>query len=54
MKTIYLCGITYVVMYSMYPKLWAASGVPYDDLLDRLIRLGFERHQDRKQNKYCL
>jgi D-alanine-D-alanine ligase len=29
---------------SMYPKLWAASGIPYPDLLDRLIGLAVERH----------
>jgi D-alanine-D-alanine ligase len=29
---------------SVYPKLWAASGLPYADLLDRLIRLALERH----------
>ncbi|WP_419163303.1 D-alanine--D-alanine ligase [Candidatus Palauibacter sp.] len=28
---------------SMYPKLWAASGVPYPELIDRLIRLAIER-----------
>jgi D-alanine-D-alanine ligase len=28
---------------SMYPKLWEASGLPYPELLDRLIELGFER-----------
>lgn len=27
---------------SMYPKLWAAAGVSYADLLDRLITLAFE------------
>ena len=32
---------------SMYPKLWEASGVPYPELLDRLIELGFERHRQR-------
>ncbi len=32
---------------SMYPKLWEASGLPYPDLLDRLIQLALERHQDR-------
>lgn len=37
---------------SMYPKLWAASGVPYPELVDRLIQLGFERHQEKKQNRY--
>ena len=32
---------------SMYPKLWAASGLPYDQLLDRLIQLAIERHARR-------
>jgi D-alanine-D-alanine ligase len=38
---------------SMYPKLWAASGVAYPDLIDRLIRLGIERHEDKKRNRYA-
>jgi len=33
---------------SMYPKLWAVSGLPFPKLLERLIELGFERHRDRK------
>lgn len=33
---------------SMYPKLWAVSGLPFPRLLDRLIALGFERHRARK------
>jgi D-alanine-D-alanine ligase len=37
---------------SMYPKLWAASGVDYADLIDRLIQLGIERHEDKKKNQY--
>ncbi len=37
---------------SMYPKLWAASGVEYSDLIDRLIQLGIERHEDKKKNQY--
>ncbi len=32
---------------SMYPRLWAASGVPYPALLDRLIELAVERHARR-------
>jgi D-alanine-D-alanine ligase len=32
---------------SMYPKLWEASGVPYPELLDRLIALAIERHAER-------
>jgi D-alanine-D-alanine ligase len=32
---------------SMYPKLWEASGVPYEELLGRLVALGIERHAAR-------
>jgi len=34
---------------SMYPKLWAASGLPYPALLDRLITLALERHAEKQQ-----
>jgi D-alanine-D-alanine ligase len=37
---------------SMYPKLWAASGLEYPDLIDKLVQLGVERHQDKKRNQY--
>jgi D-alanine-D-alanine ligase len=37
---------------SMYPKLWEASGLPYSELIDRLIQLGLERHAEKKQNQY--
>jgi D-alanine-D-alanine ligase len=37
---------------SMYPKLWEASGLAYADLIDRLIQLGIERHEDKKKNQY--
>jgi D-alanine-D-alanine ligase len=37
---------------SMYPKMWAASGILYSELMDRLIQLGLERHADKKQNRY--
>jgi D-alanine-D-alanine ligase len=36
---------------SMYPKLWEASGVPYSELIDRLIRLAIERHEGKKRLK---
>jgi D-alanine-D-alanine ligase len=36
---------------SMYPRLWEASGIPYPELIDRLIQLALERHQDKNQNK---
>jgi D-alanine-D-alanine ligase len=32
---------------SMYPKLWAASGLPYAELIDELVRLALDRHQRR-------
>ncbi len=32
---------------SMFPKLWEASGVAYDELLSRLVQLGLERHRQR-------
>jgi D-alanine-D-alanine ligase len=29
---------------SMYPQLWAATGTPFPELVDRLVRLALERH----------
>ena len=37
---------------SMYPKLWKASGLDYPELIDRLIQLALERHEDKKKNQY--
>jgi D-alanine-D-alanine ligase len=37
---------------SMYPKLWAASGLQYSELIDRLIELAMERATDKKKNQY--
>jgi D-alanine-D-alanine ligase len=34
---------------SMYSKVWAASGVGFEDLVRRLIRLGLQRHQERRE-----
>jgi len=33
---------------SMYPQLWAASGIPYSALIDRLIALAIEQHQSKQ------
>ena len=33
---------------SMYPKLWEASGIPFPELLDRLIQLGLERYAEKQ------
>ena len=39
---------------SMYPKLWEASGIPYSQLLDRLIELALERHQEKSRTRFTL
>ncbi|GAC1656432.1 MAG: D-alanine--D-alanine ligase [Ktedonobacteraceae bacterium] len=36
---------------SMYPKLWEASGLSYAQLLERLIELALERHEDKQRNR---
>lgn len=33
---------------SMYPKLWEHSGLPFSELLDRLIAIALEKHQERQ------
>lgn len=39
---------------SMYPKLWAASGVPYPELIHRLIQLAIERRAEKDSTSYSL
>ena len=34
---------------SVYAKLFAESGIPYPELLDRLVALALERHDAAKQ-----
>jgi D-alanine-D-alanine ligase len=34
---------------SMYPKLWEATGLPYAELIDELIKLGMERKKEKDQ-----
>jgi len=36
---------------SMYPKLWMASGLSYSELLDRLIELAIDRHEQEARLK---
>jgi D-alanine-D-alanine ligase len=33
---------------SMYPKMWEASGIPYTELLSRLVDLAISRHKRKK------
>jgi D-alanine-D-alanine ligase len=37
---------------SMYPKLWEASGLPYSNLVDRLIELAMERKAERDRTSH--
>ena len=39
---------------SMYPKLWEASGIPYRELLDRLIQLALARHRQKKRTRFSV
>lgn len=38
--------------YSMFPQLWAHSGLSYSKLIDRLIEYAIERYEDKKQITY--
>ena len=37
---------------SMYPKMWAHSGIDYAQLIDRLIELALERHAAKKATRF--
>jgi D-alanine-D-alanine ligase len=37
---------------SVYAKLWDASGVPYPELLDRLLALALERHEEERRFRH--
>jgi len=39
---------------SMYAKLWAASGIAYPQLIDRLVTLALERHAEKQQLRTSL
>ncbi len=39
---------------SMYPKLWEASGVPFPQLIDKLIELALEQHAEKARTKYAI
>jgi D-alanine-D-alanine ligase len=39
---------------SMYPKMWEASGIPYRELIDRLIELALEQHAEKSRTKYSI
>lgn len=37
---------------SMYPKMWEYTGIPYSQLIDRLIELALERHEQKKATRF--
>jgi len=37
---------------SMYPKMWEHGGLPFPRLIDRLIELALERHQQRRRTRF--
>jgi D-alanine-D-alanine ligase len=37
---------------SMYPKMWEASGIPFRELIDRLISLALEQRAEKARTKY--
>ena len=36
---------------SGFPKMWAGTGKPFSQVIDELIQLAIERHEDKKKNK---
>jgi len=39
---------------SMFPRMWEATGLPYPQLIDRLIELALERHRVRRELRYSI
>jgi len=39
---------------SMYPKLWEATGLPFRELVDRLIELALAQHREKARTKYSI
>ncbi|ASS74765.1 D-alanine--D-alanine ligase A [Tumebacillus algifaecis] len=38
-------------IYSMYPKLWEVTGLQYNHLLEKLITLAIDRHEDKNRER---
>jgi D-alanine-D-alanine ligase len=37
---------------SMYPKMWEYTGIPYGQLIDRLVELALERHEQKRATRF--
>lgn len=40
--------------FSMFPLLWKHSGVEYPELIERLVRLALDRHEEKQQIKHTM
>ncbi|YCA45814.1 D-alanine--D-alanine ligase [Bacillus sp. JZ8] len=40
--------------FSMFPLLWEHKGVPYSELIEKLVELGMERHAEKQQIKHTM
>ena len=40
--------------FSMFPLLWKHTGVDYPALIEKLVKLALERHQEKQQIKYTV
>jgi len=40
--------------FSMFPLLWQHTGLPYPELIEELIRLAMERHEEKQKIKYTI
>ena len=39
---------------SMYPKLWEATGIPYRDLITKLIEFALDAHKEKSRTKFTI
>ncbi|MDP9170983.1 MAG: D-alanine--D-alanine ligase, partial [Acidobacteriota bacterium] len=37
---------------SMYPKMWEYTGIPFAELIDRLVELALDRHAQKKATRF--
>ncbi|WP_017154236.1 D-alanine--D-alanine ligase [Bacillus bingmayongensis] len=40
--------------FSMFPLLWQHTGLPYPELIEELIQLAIERHEEKQKIKYTI
>ena len=40
--------------YSMFPLLWKHAGVSYSELIEKLVNLAIERHEEKQKIRYTM